>query len=52
MMKYGEIMNPLNRQLFYRGFHKKLTALLGNAAADQIWNEAGKEYSRILTSQP
>jgi hypothetical protein len=45
-------MNPLNRQLFYRGFHKKLTASLGKTAADQIWYDAGKEYSRIIASQP
>jgi len=45
-------MNPLNRQLFYRGFRKKLTASLGKTAADQIWYDAGKEYSRILTLQP
>ena len=45
-------MNPLNRQLFYRGFRKKLTASLGKTAADRIWYDAGKEYSRILTSQP
>ena len=45
-------MNPLNRQWFYRDFHKKLKASIGKAAADQIWHDAGKEYSRILTSQP
>jgi len=45
-------MNPLVRQWFYRGFHKKLKASIGKAAADQIWHDAGKEYSRILTSQP
>ncbi len=45
-------MNPLNRQLFFRGFHKKLTGSLGKAAADRIWDEAGKEFSRILASQP
>lgn len=45
-------MNPLNRQWFYRGFHRKLTASIGKDAADRLWEEAGKEYSRILTSQP
>ena len=45
-------MNPLNRQLFYRGFHKKLSESLGKNTADQIWDEAGKEYNRILASQP
>ncbi len=45
-------MNPLNRQLFYRGFRKKLTASLGRDTAEKIWSDAGKEYSRILESQP
>ena len=29
-------MNPLNRQWFYRGFRKRLAALLGKDAADRI----------------
>ena len=45
-------MNPLNRQWFYRDFHKKLTASIGKDTADRLWKEAGKEYSRILASQP
>ena len=45
-------MNPLNRQWFYRGFRKRLAASLGKAAADKLWKEAGKEYSRILAFQP
>ena len=45
-------MNPLNRQWFYRGFRKKLAALLGRDAAGRLWENAGKEYSRILVSQP
>ena len=45
-------MNPLNRQWFYRGFHKKLAATLGRDAADRIWDAAGEEYGRILASQP
>ena len=48
----GEHMNPLNRQWLYRVFHRKLTDSLGKAAAAQIWCDAGKEYSRILASQP
>jgi len=36
-------MNPLNRQWFYRGFHKKLTVSIGKDAADRLWKEAGKE---------
>ncbi|MBR2663908.1 MAG: L-2-amino-thiazoline-4-carboxylic acid hydrolase [Clostridia bacterium] len=45
-------MNPLNRQWFYRGFRKRLAALLGRDAAGRLWENAGKEYSRILASQP
>ena len=45
-------MNPLNRQWFYRGFRKRLAALLGKDAADRIWEDAGKEYSRILAARP
>lgn len=45
-------MNPLNRQWFYRGFHKKLTVTFGKAAADEIWKAAGEEYSRILAVNP
>lgn len=45
-------MNPLNRQWFYRDFHKKLTASLGRDAAQKIWDDAGKEYSHMLASQP
>ncbi|MBQ8068146.1 MAG: L-2-amino-thiazoline-4-carboxylic acid hydrolase [Solobacterium sp.] len=45
-------MNPLNRQWFYRAFRKTLTASLGKEAADQIWNNAGNEYRKILTSRP
>ena len=45
-------MNPLNRQWFYRGFRKRLAASLGMDAADRLWEEAGKEYSRILASRP
>lgn len=45
-------MNPLNRQWFFKGFRKKLTASLGREATDLIWDEAGKELDRILTLQP
>ena len=45
-------MNPLNRQWFYRGFRKRLVASLGRDAAGRLWENAGKEYSRILVSQP
>ena len=45
-------MNPLNRQWFYRGFRKRLVALLGRDATGRLWENAGKEYSRILASRP
>ena len=45
-------MNPLNRQWFYRGFRKRLAASLGRDTAGRLWENAGKEYSRILASQP
>ncbi len=45
-------MNPLNRQLFFRGFHGKLREAFGRDDADRIWDEAGKEYGRILSSRP
>ena len=45
-------MNPLNTQWFYRGFRKNLAASLGRDTADQIWDGAGKEFSKILASQP
>ena len=45
-------MNPLNGQWFYRGFRMRLAASLGRDAADEIWNEAGKEYGKILSSRP
>jgi len=46
------MMNPLNRQWFYRGFRKRLAASLGKDAANQVWAGAGKEYGRILAAQP
>ena len=45
-------MNPLNRQWFYKGFHRRLTDSLGKAAADQVWRDAGEKFSGILASQP
>lgn len=45
-------MNPLNRQWFYRGFRKTLRTSLPTGQADQLWEEAGQEYSRILSQQP
>ena len=45
-------MNPLNRQLFYKGFRKQLNIFLGPQKAATIWEDAGKEYTRILSADP
>lgn len=45
-------MNPLDRQWFYRGFHKQLRAILGSQRAEAVWREAGQEYTRILAIDP
>ena len=45
-------MNPLDRQWFYRGFHKQLRAELGSQKAEAVWREAGQEYARILATDP
>jgi len=45
-------MNPLNRQWFYKGFHRRLADSLGKAAGDQVWRDAGEKYSGLLASQP
>ncbi len=45
-------MNPLNRDWFYRSFHKTLRKALPKERADQIWSNAGMEYTRILTQNP
>lgn len=45
-------MNPLDGQLFFRGFHRKLREAFGRDAADRIWEDAGKEYGGILSSKP
>ena len=45
-------MNPLDGQLFFRGFHRKLGEAFGRDAADRIWEDAGKEYGGILSSKP
>ena len=45
-------MNPLNRQWFYIAFRRKLTASLGNEAADKIWEAAGNEFRTMLESAP
>ncbi len=45
-------MNPLNKEWFYRGFHKALRQTLPKAQADRIWRDAGQEYRRIQTNSP
>lgn len=45
-------MNPLNRQLFYKGFRRQLELSLTPEKAERIWEEAGREYTRILAADP
>lgn len=45
-------MNPMNRQLFFRGFQKQLRDALSPGRAAAIWAEAGREYTRILAADP
>ena len=35
-----------------QGFRKRLAASLGKDAADRIWDDAGREYRRILAARP
>ena len=43
------VMNPLNRQWFYRGLRRRLVMALGRAQANTIWDDAGKEYQSMLS---
>lgn len=45
-------MNRLDKDLFYRGFRKKLEENFGKDQASVIWNEAAEEYSFLLRSDP
>ncbi len=45
-------MNPLNRQWFFKGFRKRLENALTPSAAAAVWEDAGREYSRILAADP
>ena len=45
-------MNPMNRQVFFRGFRKQLRAALSPEDAAKIWADAGREYTRILAADP
>ena len=45
-------MNPLDRQWFYRGFLKKMKETMPDTKAEIIWEDAGREYERILKENP
>ena len=45
-------MNPLNKDLFYKGFPKQLAAVISSEQVEEIWSEAGVEYQRMLREQP
>ena len=45
-------MNPLNRQWFFKGFRKRLEQSMTPSAAAAVWEDAGREYSRILAADP
>lgn len=46
------VLNPLNRQWFYKGFRKVLRDSMPRDRAEKIWDEAGIRYARILSAQP
>lgn len=45
-------MNPLDRNIFIKGFRKTLAASVPEDQAAEIWTEAGDVYSRILSMDP
>lgn len=45
-------MNPLSRDLFFKGFRKKMADAVPSEEAEKIWVEAGEEYSRVLKQRP
>lgn len=45
-------MNRLDRDMFYRGFRKKLKSALQPEEAERIWRDAGAEYARMLSDDP
>lgn len=45
-------MNRLDRDMFYRGFRKKLKSALQPEEAERIWRDAGVEYARMLSDDP
>lgn len=46
------MMNPLNRQWFYKGFLKQLAASLPPEKTVAVWKDAGEEYAHILAADP
>ncbi len=51
-MNEDGVMNPLNRQLFFKGFRKRLEQSLSPEKAAAVWEDAGREYGRILSDDP
>ena len=45
-------MSALDRQVFFKGFRKKLYDTFGKAEGLKLWAEAGKEYDDILKNDP
>ncbi len=45
-------MNPLDRQWFYKGFRKKIKETMPAVKAEIIWEDAGREYERLLNEHP
>ena len=45
-------MNPLDRQIFFKGIRKTLLSSFPKEEVNRIWSEAGEEYIRILSSDP
>ena len=45
-------MNRLERDMFYRGFRKKLESVLQPEEAERIWRNAGDEYACMLSDDP
>jgi len=52
LKKSGDMMNPLNKEWFYRGFHKVLRNTLPKEQADRIWYDAGQQYVHTLAENP
>lgn len=42
-------MNPLDSEWFYRDFDKSLREVFPKYQADELWEDAGREYKRILS---